>query len=101
MDDALVSDCWFSYLSEMHLVEDDLVRVVDAPEPRYEGQDSNDGDSDLVVPFSTLRRLEFPLDLGGNIIHLLNDSVRVRRGGSLLVLGAAMPHASWGGHGGL
>jgi hypothetical protein len=85
----------------VHLIEDDLVRMIDPPEARYEGQHGKDGDGKLVVPLVAMAGLEFALDFGDGIVDLVHDSIRVGCGWSFLVLCAAMPHASWGGHGGL
>jgi hypothetical protein len=43
-----------AYLPEMHLVEDDLRGVADAPESSYKREDSNNGYGDSVVPFGAM-----------------------------------------------
>ena len=51
-----------SYLSKMHLVEDDFIWVANAPEPGNESQQCNDGQSNPEVPFWSL---SFVVRLGG------------------------------------
>ncbi len=53
------------YLSEVHLVKDDLVRMADAKETCDECKNRDDPQSELVIPFS--RRL---------LLHLLDRFVQ-------------------------
>jgi hypothetical protein len=39
-----------TYLAKVHFIEDDLVRMPDAPEAGYEGEHRHDRDGQLVVP---------------------------------------------------
>jgi hypothetical protein len=43
-----------SYLAEVHFIEDDLVRMADAPETGEETKGGDDGEDDPVVPFRLL-----------------------------------------------
>lgn len=91
----LAAVCRFTYLSKVHLIEHNLVRVVDAPEAGYESQHGNDSNRNPIVPFRTLVRLELALRLLDGTVDIIWDGVRVGCGRSFLVLGATLPHASW------
>jgi len=72
----------YTHLSKVHLIEHNLIRMSDAPEPRNEGQNGHYGDSELVVPFSALldRLVWLGLldDIGDFLLDLLGEGFRVR-----------------------
>lgn len=62
----------------MHLVEDDLIGMADAPEPGDEGEDSHKDEGDLVFHFAVglgrlrlVLRYVLELDIGYSAILLL------------------------------
>lgn len=62
----------------MHLVKDNLVRMPDAPKARNESEGGHDGNSKLVVPFTTLLLRLVRLDLLGDTGNLFGQRFRVR-----------------------
>lgn len=85
-----------TYLSKMHLVKDNLVRMPDAPKARDEGEGGHDGDGKPVVPFAALRLRLVRLDLLDDIGHLLGQCFWVWRHGSLLVFACSLADAASG-----
>jgi hypothetical protein len=57
-----------TYLSEVHLIEYNLIRMTDAVESSCEGGNNNDKEGKLVVPFRLLCANHFPVDLVQNVI---------------------------------
>jgi hypothetical protein len=95
-----------THLAKVHFVKDDLVRMSDAPEAGYEGEDGDEGDGNLVVPLRALLlrliRLCLLQDIGHLLRHLLGEGLGVGRGRTLLaVLGRALPHLAAGGRHGV
>jgi hypothetical protein len=89
-----------TYLAKVHFIKDNLVRMPDTPEPGYEREDCYDRDGHFVIPFGALlqRLVRFRLlqDIGDLLRHLLRKHLRIRCGGTLLVLGRALPHLTAG-----
>jgi hypothetical protein len=59
-----------SYLSEMHFVKDNLVRVTDTPESSDEAEDGNQSQCNLVVSLASLDALTRGFGCLGQFIEL-------------------------------
>lgn len=89
-----------SYLAKVHLIKDYLVGMPDTPEPGYEGEDCDDRDGNLVIPFGALFLWLIwldPLESSGSLLgDLLRQRLDVRRCWALLLFGGALPHLAAG-----
>lgn len=95
-----------TYLAEVHLVKDHLIGVADAPESCNESENGDDGEGELVVPFSGCSLLGLLLQLVEDAIEILlfhsrsRGTFLVRFDGSLANTAHRRGHFERGGRGG-